>query len=72
MAFYLIPSTILMCFSICNGLIMYCIFKDCDPIKSRLLKSLDQGVPYMALLQFSSMPGMAGLFVAAVFSGTLR
>ena len=55
-----------------NGLVMYAYFKGCDPIFNGELKKPDQLAPYLVLKIFREYPGMTGLFVSAVYSGTLR
>ncbi|XP_076825675.1 sodium-coupled monocarboxylate transporter 2-like isoform X1 [Clavelina lepadiformis] len=54
-----------------NGLVMYAYFKGCDPIFNGELKKPDQLAPYLVLKIFREYPGMTGLFVSAVYSGTL-
>lgn len=58
--------------AVCNGLAMYAYFEGCDPVKSGKLFSLDQGMPHIALEVFQDLPGLTGLFIAAIASGSLR
>ena len=51
---------------------MYAYYETCDPVQSGKVEKPDQMMPYMVLDIFQDLPGMAGLFVAASFSGTLR
>ena len=55
-----------------NGFVMYAYYENCDPVKSGKLEKTDQMMPYMVLDIFQNLPGVAGLFIAAAFSGTLR
>jgi len=55
-----------------TGLIMYAYFEGCDPVPAGVLTKEDQMVPFLVVKVFRNMPGMAGLFVSAALSGTLR
>ncbi|XP_013920211.1 PREDICTED: sodium-coupled monocarboxylate transporter 1 [Thamnophis sirtalis] len=61
---------ILACAVLC-GLVMYSVFKDCDPLKAKCVGASDQLMPYLVLELFNEFPGMIGLFVACAYSGTL-
>ena len=61
-----------MLVGVINGAAMYAYFENCDPIESGELEEPDQMLPLMVLEIFYDLPGMAGVFVAASFSGTLR
>ncbi|XP_063164171.1 sodium-coupled monocarboxylate transporter 1-like [Candoia aspera] len=61
---------ILSCAVLC-GLIMYSIFKDCDPWTVKCVSAPDQLIPYLVLEILQNYPGMTGLFVACAYSGTL-
>ncbi|VDI21872.1 solute carrier family 5 (sodium-dependent multivitamin transporter), member 6 [Mytilus galloprovincialis] len=56
-----------------EGLVAYAYFttQGCDPIASGDIKKADQIMPYMVFHIFRNTPGMAGLFMAAVFSASL-
>jgi len=51
---------------------MYAYFEGCDPLKAGVISKPDQLMPLFILQIFADYPGMAGLFVSAAFSGTLR
>nr|XP_039273713.1 sodium-coupled monocarboxylate transporter 2-like isoform X1 [Styela clava] len=68
---YLPPTLLMVSLAIGNGAMMYAFFEGCDPVKSGLLKSIDQGIPYIILEVLHDLPGLAGLFVAAIFSASL-
>ena len=55
-----------------NGVSMYAYFEGCDPLKSGVFKDRNQYVPYLVVKLFENVPGMAGLFVSAAYSGMLR
>jgi len=58
--------------AVLSGAAMYGYFANCDPLKSKKIEKPDQMLPYMVLEIFQDLPGMAGLFVVTVFSGTMR
>lgn len=73
-------ATIVKYFMICifsgfaalNGMAMYTYYVGCDPYTAGYVRKKDELTPRFAVDVFQSMPGMAGLFVAAAYSGTLR
>lgn len=67
-----IPTIIIMWISILTGGIMYVYYEGCDPVLNGEIEKYDQMLPYMVVDIFKDLPGMAGLFVSAAFSGTLR
>ncbi|XP_022703887.1 sodium-coupled monocarboxylate transporter 1-like isoform X2 [Varroa jacobsoni] len=52
------------------GLAIYAFYHGCDPLKLGLIRMADQIMPYFVLDRFH-IPGVRGLFVAAVFAGSL-
>ncbi|XP_054745208.1 sodium-coupled monocarboxylate transporter 1 isoform X2 [Anastrepha obliqua] len=54
-----------------NGLLIYATYHDCDPLSTKLAKAKDQLVPLLVMDTLGVFPGMAGLFVAGVFSAAL-
>ena len=63
---------ILQVLSALTGSAMFAYFETCDPVSSGKLQKIDQTVPYIVVEVFRDAPGMAGLFVAAAYSGMLR
>ncbi|XP_018111558.1 sodium-coupled monocarboxylate transporter 1 isoform X1 [Xenopus laevis] len=61
---------ILAC-AVLSGLAMYSIYKDCDPWTAKFVSAPDQLMPYLALDILRDYPGLPGLFVSCVYSGTL-
>ena len=55
-----------------SGFIIYKKYQDCDPLSSGFVSKTDQMLPYYVMQNLSYIPGLAGLFVAAVFSASLR
>lgn len=53
------------------GVVLYGLFHTCDPIKSGCIRIRDELMPYAVMDIFRSFPGMRGLFLAGVFSGSL-
>nr|XP_039257386.1 sodium-coupled monocarboxylate transporter 1-like [Styela clava] len=68
---YILPTLIITITSVGNGLIMYAFYEGCDPVKSGKIESIDQGISYMTLEIFQSIPGMTGLFISSIFSASL-
>ncbi|XP_047528530.1 putative sodium-dependent multivitamin transporter isoform X2 [Vanessa atalanta] len=54
-----------------SGLSIYAVYKDCDPLTSKNIGSIDQLMPYYVVDAMKSVPGLAGLFVAGIFSASL-
>ncbi|CAH0729365.1 unnamed protein product, partial [Brenthis ino] len=54
-----------------SGLSIYAVYKDCDPLASKEISSMDQLMPYYVVDVMKSVPGLAGLFVAGIFSASL-
>ncbi|XP_074056459.1 sodium/iodide cotransporter [Macrotis lagotis] len=53
------------------GIIMFALYRDCDPLQAGLISAPDQYVPYLVLDIFQDYPGVPGLFLACAYSGTL-
>lgn len=53
------------------GVILYAYYANCDPIKAGLVKDADQVFPYFVMEVLSSKPGLPGVFLACIFSGSL-
>ena len=63
---------LLQVLSAITGCAMFAYFETCDPVSSGALTKVDQTVAYLVVQVFEDAPGMAGLFVAAAYSGMLR
>ncbi|CAL1295748.1 unnamed protein product [Larinioides sclopetarius] len=60
----------------CNilGLVLFTIFKDCDPMLDKAhtgITKYDQVIPYYIVTRLHSIPGLTGLCIAGIFSGSL-
>ncbi|XP_027520016.1 sodium/iodide cotransporter [Corapipo altera] len=53
------------------GLVMFALYKDCDPLLAGAIAAPDQYMPYLVLDIFETTPGVPGLFLACAYSGTL-
>jgi len=53
------------------GLCILHRFQDCDPLASGQIRSPDQLFPLYIVDRMSSVPGLPGLAVAGIFSGSL-
>ncbi|KAI8424261.1 hypothetical protein MSG28_002825 [Choristoneura fumiferana] len=65
---------VLSVLSICtciSGIGIFAVYKDCDPLASNSITAMDQLMPYYVVDAMTSMPGLAGLFVAGIFSASL-
>ncbi|XP_045535023.1 putative sodium-dependent multivitamin transporter [Papilio machaon] len=54
-----------------SGLGIYAVYKDCDPFTSGKITAIDQLLPYYVVHAMGAAPGLAGLFVAGIFSASL-
>ena len=48
------------------GIIMYAYYAGCDPLQDQVVRNGDQLVVYFVTELFHDVPGMPGVFVAAV------
>ena len=64
----------ILVFAFCGygGLVIFAHYYKCDPIKQKIIEKTDQIVPLYVMESFSEWKGAPGLFVAGVFSGSLR
>lgn len=53
------------------GVVMYAFYSKCDPITFGLISASDQMVPLFVMDTLSHLPGIPGMFLASIFSGTL-
>ncbi|KAM9328378.1 sodium-coupled monocarboxylate transporter 1 [Pholidichthys leucotaenia] len=62
--------SVLLC-SVFAGLCLYSIYKNCDPWSEGLVSAPDQLIPFLVMDILNDYPGVPGVFVAALFSGSL-
>ena len=53
------------------GLVIHAFYKDCDPIQLGRIAKSDQILPLFVIDTMKGTPGMAGLFISGIFSGSL-
>ncbi|XP_064468937.1 sodium-coupled monocarboxylate transporter 2-like [Ornithodoros turicata] len=63
-----IMTMLMSCFS---GLVLYAVYYKCDPLKTSRIRKYDQLMPLLITDTFHHVPGVSGLFVAAVYSSSL-
>ena len=64
---------VIILISLCmyNGLVLFAMYHDCDPIASNVIKAKDQLLPLLAMETLKDYPGLSGLFVSGIFSAAL-
>lgn len=62
---------LILSFCCYNGLLIYALYHDCDPLQTGLAKQKDQLVPLLVMNVLGEYPGLTGCFVAGVFSAAL-
>ena len=53
------------------GMVLYSTYALCDPITAKQVRTKDQVLPFLVLHIAGDIPGLPGLFMAGVFSGSL-
>ncbi|KAH7950801.1 hypothetical protein HPB52_001927 [Rhipicephalus sanguineus] len=53
------------------GLVLFALYHQCDPVKASVINKYDEMMPYFVMDTLGHLPGMTGLFVTAVYSGSL-
>ncbi|XP_067679756.1 sodium-coupled monocarboxylate transporter 2-like [Haliotis asinina] len=73
MLFGLICTPVFGAFCIISGLVAYSYYdyKRCDPIASNQIDNINQVLPFLTIEIFRNLPGMAGVFLAALYSASL-
>lgn len=64
-------STFIILSSCLIGIIIYAYYADCDPYTAKLISAIDQIFPYFVMEVLSNTPGLPGVFLACIFSGSL-
>ncbi|XP_059148708.1 sodium-coupled monocarboxylate transporter 2-like [Physella acuta] len=73
---YLLNIPIVICygvlmFSVGFSVYVYFAFLQCDPYKGGLISNRNQITPFLVMHALKDMPGLAGLFMGTLFSGSL-
>lgn len=53
-------------------MVTYATYSTCDPLTSGKINKADQILPFLVMDKLGHIPGMTGLFVAALYGGVLR
>jgi sodium-dependent multivitamin transporter 6 len=53
------------------GIILYAYYASCDPYTAGYVSDVDQIFPYFVMEVLSDKPGLPGIFLACIFSGSL-
>lgn len=70
--YYNLPGLALFaCLAAMCGVVIYAKYHGCDPVRLGYIERHDQLMPFFVMDTLSSFPGLAGLFVACAFSGSL-
>ncbi|KAG7174775.1 Sodium-coupled monocarboxylate transporter 1-like 5 [Homarus americanus] len=64
-------SAVLWSLFFTSGLVAYATYSQCDPLTAGYIEKPDQIIPYLVMDKLNYLPGVAGLFVAAVYGGLL-
>ncbi|UJR14173.1 hypothetical protein I4U23_001168 [Adineta vaga] len=64
-------AAIVILLSAMIGIILYAYYADCDPYKAGYVTDIDQIFPYFVMEVLSDKPGLPGVFLACIFSGSL-
>jgi len=64
--------TVIISLTLYTGLLAYAMYYDCDPLTTKLASNRDQILPLMVMEILGMFPGLPGLFVAGIFSASLR
>jgi hypothetical protein len=70
--YYVLTMCVVMTFCNFIGFGMTAKYSECDPLLTKQITRYDQLVPYYIKDIAAEIPGVFGLYVAAVFSATLR
>lgn len=66
-----IGAALVILFSGLIGIILYTYYADCDPYSAGYVSDIDQIFPYFVMNVLSDKPGLPGVFLACIFSGSL-
>lgn len=66
-----IPQILITTASICTGLVAYAYFEGCDPLSTQDIDSNGQLIPFLVGKIANGLHGFVGLFVVAIYCGTM-
>jgi sodium-coupled monocarboxylate transporter 8/12 len=67
-----VAKALIYLFCVLIGLGIYAKYSNCDPLANHKITKHDQLLPYYVTDVAEHIPGIPGLFMAAVFSAALR
>ncbi|XP_071114998.1 sodium-coupled monocarboxylate transporter 1-like [Haliotis cracherodii] len=53
------------------GVVLFAFYKDCDPLQYNLVSTTDELLPLFVMDILGHLPGLPGLFLSCIFSGSL-
>ena len=65
-------TALLFAASMAAGVVIYANFWSCDPIKEGLIESRDEIATLFVTSSLNKIPGLPGVFIAALLGGALR
>jgi len=66
-----VGAALIILLSALIGIILYAYYADCDPYTAGYVSDIDQIFPYFVMEVLSDKPGLPGVFLACIFSGSL-
>ena len=66
-----VGAALIILLSCLIGVVIYAYYAGCDPYTRNEISEVDQIFPYFVMEVFSDRPGLPGVFLACVFSGSL-
>ncbi|XP_037052032.1 sodium-coupled monocarboxylate transporter 1-like isoform X1 [Bradysia coprophila] len=71
LSIYIFTTSLLIAICCYAGLIVFTLYSQCDPLKTKLISAPDQLLPLFVMDSLGEYPGTAGLFIAGIFSAAL-
>ena len=66
-----IGAALIITLSCLIGIVVYSYYAGCDPGTTNQISQIDQILPHFVMEVFSEQPGLPGVFLACIFSGSL-
>lgn len=66
-----IGAALIITLSCLIGVVVYSYYAGCDPLTTKEISQVDQILPLFIMEVFSDQPGLPGVFLACIFSGSL-
>lgn len=68
---YVLGLTFLMALFLYGGILLLATYRDCDPMKTEMIKANDQLLPLLVVRTLRDTPGSLGLFTAVLISSSV-